>query len=536
MGDINLKLDADQYALVSGVLKADDAVKQLLKNTTKLGTAGRRAGKQMNEGFKGFAKTAATIAAGIGIEGGIRKLGGAVIGQMKREVARLQQQQQRAAITQMNVGQMQNWAILNKPGDVSAKQLKGLVKQVSDKYDVKQTEIWPHMGGILSAKGSLAWKRVADATNQAVRLYKRSGADIGVTAGGAMDVMRLSPKATAAQALGFTMGAGQQMRVGEYEKQMRNIVPVMAAAGNYDWTAQQSTALMAYTTMMTGDFTGRKGMSGTINFMALLDKARTKGGGLIPKQVAGRRGRLKTEWTPLTQTGMAGLTELQDAYEKMTPAERTEFRARIPGEARTKGAFLSLIARDPQAVGAFESAMGGIGRPGAASAAAPWERYHKIAAAGKYEPVRGASQLFGRSIEDIDLSSPYAISSEIRKGMHDTLESLPGGSALETRIRDAMREFRGGFGQSHRMPQLAIDELRDIQAERQWSEKQIYSPGAGPYAPGMMVENPNYRPAADETVNRLIEGLEKMVEVLDARRRDDEKNNAGAPSPGAHGE
>ena len=321
------------------------------------------------------------------------------------------------------------------------------------------------------------------------------------------------------------------MQGSEYEKQMRNIIPVMAAAKNYDWTARQSTALMAYTTMMTGDFTGKKGMSGTINFMALLDAARVKGSGLIPTQAVGPTGKRKTEWAPLTKTGIGALTELQDAWQQMTPAQQTELRAKMPGQARTKGAFLSLIARNPEAIAAFESAMKGIGRPGDISAARPWERYHKIAAAGKHEPVRGAYQLFGRTVEDIELSNPYAISNVIREGMHATLESLPGGSSLETRLLDAMREFRGGFGESHKMPQIAIDELRAIRATRQWGQPTKYFPGAG-YGAGGVYENPDHRPAADETVNRLITGLQEMVEILKKRESKPIPVEVAGPPPG----
>ncbi len=530
MADINLKLDADQYALVAGVLKADDAVKNLIKNTTKLGPAGKRSGKELNEGFKGFAKTAASIAAGMGIVGGIKSAGQAVMGQLNREIDRIKQRQDRSATTQMNLGQMRNWAILNKPQDVSVKQLENLVQSTSRKYNIKQTEIWPSMGGILSAKGALPWSKVVDATHQGVRLYKRAGADIGMTAGAAMDVMRLSPKANASQALGFVVGGGQQMRVGEYEKQVAVIPPVMSAANAFGWTARQGVAMLGYTTMASGDFTGKKGRTATINLMATLDKARTKSGGLIPRATVSSTGKKGYAFDPIKKTGFAALGELQDEYALMSEAERTEFRAKMPGQAQTKGAILNLIARKPEAVAGFAAAMKGIGSPGDPSAAKPWEAYHKIAAAGKFAPIRGAMQAFGTAIEENELNDPYAISAVIRKGMEKKLASLPGGSDMGDRIASAMREFKGGIGETSGMPRIAIEELKAIRANRKFSEPEKYFPGAG-MGGGGMYDNPNYRPAADATILRLIESLEKMAAELERRNRDTRD-----PGPRAHGE
>ena len=511
MGDVNLKLEADQEALVRGVLKADDAVKDLIRNTTRLGDAGRRAGRKMDSGFKGFMKTAGKIAAGLGIAGGIQQIGSSVINQLRRELEHVKQQQGRAAMTQMTVGQMEANAILNKPLDVDAGRLRGLVKGLSDKYNVQRTQIWPHMGGILSAKGGLSWKRMAAATREGVRLHAISGTDIGMTAGGAMDVMRVVPEATAPQALGYIMGAGQQMRVQTIEEQMNAIVPTIASARGYKFTPEQATEMMAYVTMMTGDKTGRKGMSGTINFMAALAKATTPGGALIPYQTAGPRGRLATKYRPTARAGMAGLGELQDAWAKMTEPQRAEFTAKLPGQARTKGAFMGLIARDPAAMDAFRAAQAGIGAPGAPGAAAPYEEYYRQAAGGRFETVRKGSRIFGQTIEELQLKNPYALMGVLREGIAKTTAEIPGRSDLADRIDNAWRNLRLGMNQGHMVPSLAADELREMRGEYEWGEKTLY--GLHATRP-----NPEYSPAVDEIIRTLIEKLDRMADAMEAGR------------------
>ena len=538
MGDINLKLDADQYALVSGVLKADDAVKQLIKNTTKLGTAGKRSGKQLNDGFKGFMKTAASIAGGLGIAGGISKMTQAITDQFKRQISHMQQAQGRAAFTQLSVDRMQKLTVWNKPANVKTKQIVNLVQRLSDKYKTKQAEIWPSMGQMLSGKGDLSWARFADAAEQAVRLYKHTGIDIGTTAAGAMGVQRISRKATAGQSIGFIRGAGQQMLIDQPEQQVAAITPVISSAATYRWTPRQAVGMLGYLTMASFDTTGKKGMTGAINIMTQLDKARTKAGGLIPTRVVGPGGKFKTEWGTLKETGEAALTELQNKYATWTEAQRTEFRGKFQGEGRTKGALLNLIARKPGAVTAYESAKAGIVGPSDPAAAKPFNRYFREVADLKYTAVTEIDQLWGHAVEKIKLVNPYAASGIIRNRLKETLAELPGGADISTQVAKAMLEVKAGFGESHKMPRAALETLRGVRASQRWGEETIYTPGAG-YGGGGTYENPNYRPAADKIVLQLMEEMTRMITILENKQRQPQKveiTNGGAPSPRAFGE
>lgn len=560
MGDINLKLDADQYALVSGVLKADDAVKKLITNTTKLGTAGRRSGKQLNEGFKGFLKTAGSIAAGLGIAGGIRQLGGAVINQLKREIQHVQQQQARAAGTQMTFGQTRNAMLLNlaAPGK-DATRLDRIVSDLSKgKYQAKRTAIMGAMGGPLSGRGNLTLDQMKGAVKLGLLLegLADEAAPLGLTAGAIMDVRKLDPRITDKQALGFAMGVGQASRVTEYAKYLSALPPVLASGKAKGFSLKDSATMWAYMTQMGGDTEGTISATGTINFQKALDLSTAEGHGLLPYSAADRTGKMVTKWRTTQRGGMFALKEIQDAWGNMTPSQRKLLQVKMGGKAKTQGPIGLLLARDPAAVAAWNAAAGVIADPTSAAAARPVEDYLAAAGGGKYEPLRKLRRLFGRSTEELQLNNPYAVSSVLREGFDKLLKDVPGFSEFGKNIKKAMLEVNADFGQSDKALEAGLKAIENITATANWSRPFITRQDTGfgtrsGYADsrdatgeqgplyGKMTfrDNPDYAPYADRIITELAEDMRTLIaEIRKDRNRPKKVELDGTPSPRAHGE
>lgn len=564
MGDINLKLDADQYALVSGVLKADDAVKQLIKNTTKLGVAGARSGKKLNDGFKGFMKTAASIAGGMGMAAGIQRIGGAVIAQIKREIAHLQQAQGRSAVTQMTFGQTRSAMLLNlsDPGKESAK-LDRIVSDLSKgKYQAKRTDIMAAMGGPLSGRGALSLDQMKGSVKLALLIEGLAGAaaPMGLTAGAIMDVRKLDPRITDKAALGFAMGVGQASRVTEYQKYLAALPPVLASGKAKGFTLKESAVMFAYMTQIGGDTEGTISATGTINFQKALDLSTAEGHGLLPYAAADRKGKLVTKWRTTKKGGMAALREIQGAWADMTPGQRKLLQIKMGGKAKTQGPIGLLLARDREAMAAWDTAWAGIVDPRSASAGKPVDDYLAVAGGGKYEPLRKMDKLFGRTVEELQLQNPYAMAGIIRKGLNNALQDMPGTTDLGNRVAKAMFEINANFGESDKTLEAGLAVLERTQAKSSWTKPFImrqktvfgqrvqfadYGDPDKPYERGptdgerIFTANPKYRPVADKIVEELAEGIRALIEEIRRDRKTPKKVEIVNPDPAgprAHGE
>ena len=540
MGDINLKLDADQYALVAGVLKADDAVKNLIKSTTKLGTAGARSGKKLNDGFKGFLKTAGAIAGGLSLDRGIRLIGA----QITAELAHLKQQQARAGATQMTFGQTRNAMLLNvaAPGKDATK-IDRIVSDLSKgKYQAKRTDIMAAMGGPLSGRGALSLDQMKGSVKLALLLEGLAGqaAPMGLTAGAIMDVRKLDPRITDKQALGFQMGVGQASRVTEYEKYLSALPPVLASGKAKGFSLKDSATMFAYMTQMGGDTEGTISATGTINFQKALDLSTAAGQGLLPYTAADRTGKLGTKWRTTKQGGMAALKEIQDAWPNMTPDQRKLLQIKMGGKAKTQGPIGLLLGRDPAAMAAWNTAAAGIPDPTSAAASKPVDDYLAVAGGGEYEMVRRMKKVGDRAGEEIRLKNKNAMSAVVRDTFKVIQDDYTGSTAFGNKMRSLKLDMMNNFGRTDQAGALksAIDAAQGLRDSAGLGRPKVSYRAAGVYGTAMIdVDNPDYNPGADTALGDMIGVLREMLQEMKNSRKNPRKVELdGSPGARAFGE
>ena len=467
MGDVIFRMSADEGKAVQGFLKLNDAQKKVEEGFKRTGRASRDAGGHINRSMSSATREAGRfIGAVTGIGGAVGAVA-AVAAQLRRELENLQQRQKAAADLQRSVADIRAEVMFNKPGDISAQRVDELVGRLSSQYQVPPQRMYGAVGGLLSAKGGLAWPTFAGGMEQVARLGQVGGPNMDLqTLGGAMlDIMRVTGGTDAGGAYGWLRQFGAASRIVSPQKQARALPPVISAAGGYDWTPEQAAELLAYLTQASGDVMGESSMTGAITFMGNLQKARTQAGALIPQRIGD-----KIMYRPLQKRGPAALKELQD-WAATAPADlRDLLWAKLPGEAKVKGGLQGLIAREPGAIAGYEAAQRAISAPGAPGVGAVGEEYFKAVAAGRGEPVRAVGWAGQSYVEQMQLTSPEAMAGAVRAEAEKVLTATPGIGAFDRRMGMWKTNITTNFGRRDPVEGY-IELLRGYQGEFQSGQR-----------------------------------------------------------------
>ena len=446
--NIDWKLRADTRDMLTAI----DGLNQRLNRMA--GSADKASGKAkgiFSDGAKGITQVAGAIAGITGVAGGVM----ALVNQLRREYEHLVRMQSAAADRQASVGDLRAAALLNRPAGMSVQWLDKLVADVSRSEKVQQERLWPVVSNMLSAKGDVSDRQFSAILRQVGRLGGVGGAmtPMDTIAGAALDLQKHVGGGDPRQGLGWLLQIATNARVVDPQKWSAAVPPVLAAAKPAGWSHEQAAEMFAYLSQSAGDVEGRKSATGTVNFMQTLMKGRTQSGAFIPAR--GMDGRIVHR--PLKASGYAALTELQDWYAQAPEDLRTELLAGFQAEAKIKGGLQSLLARDPKALAAYAQAQKAISSPDAPGLAGMWERYFTGIEAGGGADVRKARRIFGASQEALDLSNPQAVGGEVRKGLRETLQRIPGIGDADIRVKMAEFEARSNFGRTD--PTGAAEEI-----------------------------------------------------------------------------
>ncbi|HSV28207.1 MAG TPA: hypothetical protein VLL76_01575, partial [Candidatus Omnitrophota bacterium] len=249
--------------------------------------------------------------------------------------------------------------------------------------------------------GDLSGEQFASAFQETARVggMTGQGVDLPALGGGIQDVMRVTGARDPRAAAGWIRQIGQQARIVDLDKQVRAIVPAISGAKEFGATPEQAAELMAYLTMRSGDVEGRKSSTGAVNFMQMLQEATTEAGAILPTGRSTKHGKLfggggnAAKFRKLKGgTFEERLAEVQDWYASASQPLRNEFIGKLQGEAKVKGALISLIGRDPGALSAMGQIRREVGSPGSPNVHGAWESFFTAAAGGAQEPARAADK------------------------------------------------------------------------------------------------------------------------------------------------
>lgn len=516
-------------------LTANRHVKKVGQSLRDVGKQGKKAGDEIGSGIdKGTGSAARFVKTFVGVGAAVGAIA-MIARQLREEYQHLVQQQRQAAQTQVSVGHARAAALYNRPDGMTVEYLDKLVTDVAQRQKVGQSTLWNTAGTMLSSKGPLSQQQFATAFEQTARMKAVGGPSINasVLGGGLQDIMKSTGLQDPRKAGGWMMQVGVQAHIAELGQQYRNIVPVIAAAKPFDFTAEQSAELFAYLTQQSGDVRGEQSRTGAISFMEILAGARTKGKSILPggKRLKGR--------------GIAGLKELQDWWAGASQSDRDIFASGLQVEKSMKGPLLNLIARESGAMADWQAARAGILEPTAPGTTAVWESYFTGVGRGKGEATRTAKRTFSTFVEAQELANPEAYASAVREGLGKSLRAIPGISDIA--IKMAMMEFEldSNFGRGD-VKKAAIERIRAVQkkyhyglpysqigASGRWDFRAALPPGAsrvdkkwyGPTSglPGDEIwredipgpdrfygPNPDYDPERAKAIQNLIEDIEQM--------------------------
>ena len=467
MGDVILRLSAEQGKAVQGFLKLEDAQRKLEEGFKRTGRASRDAGGHMNRSMSKATREAGRfIGAVTGIGGAVGAVA-AVAMQLRKEYENLIARQKAAADLHRSVGDVRAEALRNLPPNMSVQKMDALMDRVSKQYQVPPQALWSAGGSLSSAKGAVSWPSFVSTVEQLARLRQVGGPEMDlVTPGGAaLDIMRITGLTNASAAFGWQRQIGVASRMVDPQKQARSIPPVLAAAKAFGWTPEQSAEILAYATQAIGDVEGRISSTGTINFMQTLMAARTKEGALIPQRIGD-----KIIYRPLRKKGPAAVTELQDWFAGAPEDLREIFLSKLPGRAKVKGAWMSLIARDPQALAMLQTAQEAITDPNAPGVEQFHENYFTAVAAGKTEPVRAVRRAGENYVNQALLDNSEAMAGAVREEVRNILSNTRGIGELDRRVGMFRTEWKTNIGREDAVGGY-IDLLRDYQGQYESGER-----------------------------------------------------------------
>ncbi len=465
----------DDATLAQRIEKQQAQITKLTGKLRDMGAAGRAATKKTADGLQdGFRHAMGFAAALTGV--GSAAAGIMVIArQIKAEYEALRARQERAAGTQISVAEAKATAALQRPPEMTAQWLEGMVGRVSQGSGLTQAEVWRNLPGPLSAMGSVSPQAFESAMTLGSRIRARTGEgfDMNQFVGGTLDIMRLTGTADARQGLGFTRQFGAASRITDVAQQVRALAPALAAGREIDVPPEQVAELVAYFTQLGADPEGRISSTGAINLMMATQEE-------IMPTVRNVRGRMVPGFVrPEGATFQERLGSMQRYWAGASETERMALLKRVGGREKTKGALMGLLGQSQGAMAELGMAQQRIGAPSPEMAGLTDELMTEIESLSPAQDVRLMGEQSRERLQLLDEQA--AVAGEVRQQIDAMLRNTPGISDLHR--KEIMAEFEIGSRAGTRgAAGAAIRALRDVQRTKALAPYRFSFLGSTEYA------------------------------------------------------
>jgi len=549
MADVKISFVGDDANLVQRIEKQQAAIGKLTERLRQMKTQGRQATKDVGGGLADGARQALAFAGaltGVGTAAGAIM---AIVRQLKAEYEALRARQERAANAQVTLAEARSMATLQRPAEISAQQLEGMVGRISGASGLTQADVWRGLPGPLSAMGSATPAQFESAMTLGARIRARAGQgfDMGTFVGGTLDIMRATGVQEARQGLGFVRQFGTAARMEDVQSQVRALAPALTAGMEAGASPEQVAELLAYISQRTADPEGMLSSTAAINLMMATQKP------VVPRTILGRQ----KFFLPEGATYDERIAALRSAYQGADEATRVQILSKIGGRAKTKGAIMGFLGEAPGAMGELAAAQGRIGAPTAPGLGGLTDQLLSEIEAAPVQTVRLAGQQAQERMQL--LNEQAAMAAEVRNQIDALIRDTEGVTDIQRKYIMGKFEAASRFG-TRNAGAAAVEAIRSARSTKMLAPWRYAMPGFfgtewmyAPKPPGAIQAergvygargfggepNPAYNPDAARVLETLEAAIREQTKRLDEPQKtvlvgDERSKQYGGASP--HGE
>jgi len=248
--------DAEVTKALESMARKTQALKDEMRKLKEESSAASKAAK---EGFDGGSGAISSMVGQVTAAASAYISLGAAIGLVTKEIQNMEEAQDKAADSQKTTADAQI-KFLRNLGPVAAaekdKILKG-IREISKETGQTEATVYGTVSSAASARGSLSREAMLDATRLAARLAPESGSEQQATAGGLLDLAKVTGSGSAKENAGFMLAMGAQARVESLEAINKALVPATIGVAGYGGKPGDAGALVSTMTAVSGDQEGR---------------------------------------------------------------------------------------------------------------------------------------------------------------------------------------------------------------------------------------------------------------------------------------
>ncbi len=260
---ISITMTSDDNDLIKSF---KDQNAQIIRNQEalrKMGQTGRRGGEETKTGMDQAKNAALGVASSVGLITSGVGLASAAVQALIADFKDLERRQDRAFRSQIDFATAVKQAILNAPDQTPA-QVEATVNRISQATGALPRDVALAYSSAASAKGKLSPAAAEEATREALRLTADLPDAQATFAGVALDIRNLIPKASAKDALGFSLAVGSQARVVNPADIAENLVPGAVDLARQGSSLRAAAGVVSAITFGSGDTSGRSSRTAAI--------------------------------------------------------------------------------------------------------------------------------------------------------------------------------------------------------------------------------------------------------------------------------
>jgi len=560
---VSVTFVGDAASLAQRIEKQQAAIGKLTEKLRQMKTEGRKATQDVGGGLADGTRQALAFAGALTGVGSAAAAVMVIARQLRAEYEALRARQERAANTQVTLAEARTMATLQRPIEMSAEQLEGMVGRISQASGLTQADVWRGLPGPLSAMGSASAQQFESTMTLGARIRARAGQgfDMGAFIGGTLDIMRATGVQDARQGLGFVRQFGTAARMEDVQKQVRTLAPVMVAAREMNVSPEESAELVAFLSQLIADPEGNITGTAAANIVSATMEP------IIPRQriIAGQPKTMYEK--PSGETFSERIASMREFWRNASEDARTQFLRKLGGREKTKGALRAFFAMGPEAQREMATIQSRIMPPTATELAGLTDQLLSEIETAPVQTVRLAGQQATERLQI--LNEQAAMAGEVRNQIDALLRDAPGitdvqrkfilgkfeaasrfgtrnaGAAAVEAIRSAQRTSRLAPYTYRQGPDRfyvteADTEMRDVRAgPRHPAVRRRVVRSYGGQAGPVVEENPEFQASQAQALITLEAAIRDQTKRLDAPQRtvlvgDERAKQYGGASP--HGE